>query len=108
MKTAARIENALYFVKCSVFLYNSTGIRGSRGDDGIVYELTKKEFGGNGGNKKEGMERCFIDRDDLLQQYGVILLKNGGLGKDLSRIPRETLRAVLMKLRQESVGSTRG
>jgi len=102
LRTAMRLENELHWAKISVFNYNKQGSRGIKGDDGLVVDLIPRDKG----NEAEEKQRCVLERETLLVDYNIVLIKNGGVGKDLSRIPISTLRGVLGQLRAESMGSS--
>ena len=106
LKTALRLENELHYAKVCVFNYNKRGSRGIKGDDGIVVDLISRG-GERRRDEEEEAKRCVLDRETMLLDYNVALLRNGGLGKDLSRMPKATIRGVLWQLRAESMGSSR-
>jgi hypothetical protein len=99
-KSAMRVEDKVLFVKISTFNERKE-CRGLKGDDGLCFDLT-----GWGGDIGEGDNmRCVINRSELEEEYGVVLMDRCGVGKSLNRIPRHTLMMLLGRLRQNSEGS---
>ena len=106
MKSALRIEDEICWIKCSTFTYRER--RGVVGDDGLVFDI----FPSNPDAADESWEeweagfkrkRAVLTREDLLEDYGCVILKKG-IGKSLSRLPRNTLYMILGTLRQNSYG----
>ncbi|GMH93856.1 hypothetical protein TrST_g7924 [Triparma strigata] len=111
LKSALRVDDQVYFVKCSTFTYRERRMR--LGDDGLVFDI----FPRNPGEDEEGgwedfygdgieRKRAVIPRDELQSDYGVQLLRNGGIGKSLNRLPKHTLFMILGILRQNAYGQS--
>ncbi|GMH69236.1 hypothetical protein TL16_g05111 [Triparma laevis f. inornata] len=111
LKSALRVDDQICFIKCSTFTYKER--RMSVGDDGLVFDIFPRnpgedadggweDFYGDGIKRK----RAVINREELEADYGVLLLKNGGVGKSLNRLPKHTLFMILGVLRQNAHGQS--
>ena len=106
MKSALRVEDELCWIKCSTFTYREG--RGVLGDDGLVFDIFPRNFDAEGWDDNvtdDGVKRkrAVLSREDLLEEYGCVILKKG-IGKSLSLLPKSTLYMILGRLRQNSHG----